>query len=121
MSKEKATKVKETKSTEIWSVPAYSNNKLVGHTKVTVFKETEDNLAAVRAALTLGDVIDINRQRFTDAKNNLRRGVSIMATLRQLAKADPNIAKVSTLLIKRAQGIALSAEEAEFVKTYLKA
>ena len=94
-------------------VPAYSNKELVGWTKVTVFKETEAGLTAAKAALTLSDVANINRQRVTDAKNNLRRGTSVMAALKQAAKANPILEQVIADLVKR-------AEEGKLDEAYLK-
>lgn len=103
MAKEKAKVVKETKSTQILSVPAYSDNNLVGWTQVTTFKETEDGLNKAKQDLTLQDVINVNRQRITDAKNNLRRGTSVMATLKNLAKSNPAIEQLIADLVKRAE------------------
>jgi len=103
MAKEKAKVVKETKSTQILSVPAYSDNNLVGWTQVTTFRETEEGLAAAKAALTLADLININRQRVTDAKNNLRRGTSVMAALKNLAKSNPKVESLIAEMVKRAE------------------
>ena len=103
MAKEKAIKVSETKSTELLKVPAYSDGKLVGWAQVTVFKLSDAGLAAAKAKLTQSDVADLNRQKVTDAKNNLRRGTSALANLRKLVKVHPEIESVIEVLLKRAQ------------------
>jgi len=105
MSKEKAVKVSETKSTELLKVPAYSEGKLTGWAQVTVFKLSEAGIAAAKTQLTQSDVADLNRQKITDAKNNLRRGTSMLAALRQLVKVNPDLEKiVSLLVVKAAEG-----------------
>ena len=103
MAKEKAIKVSETKSHELLRVPAYSNNALVGWTQVNVFKVNEAGLKAAKEALTLSHLNDLNRQIITDAKNNLRRGTSIMAALKQAAKVNPILEQVIADLVKRAE------------------
>jgi len=103
MSKEKAVKVSETKSTELLKVPAYSDSKLVGWTQVTVFKQNEAGLAAAKASLTQSNIADLNRQQITDAKNNLRRGTSVMATLKNLVKIDPKVGKLVDVILAKAE------------------
>jgi len=103
MAKEKAIKISETKTTELWRVPAYSDQKLVGWTKVTAFKPNEEGLTAAKQSLTLSDVADLNRQKVTDAKNNLRRGTSVVATLRNLVKVNPKVGKLVDVILKRAE------------------
>ena len=103
MAKEKAVKVSETKSTELLRVPAYSDQKLVGWAQVTVFKLSEAGLKAAKDSLTQSDVADLNRQKITDAKNNLRRGTSVIATLRQLAKVNPAVEKLIAVILKKAE------------------
>jgi len=103
MAKEKAIKISETKSTELLKVPAYSDGKLVGWAQVTVFKLSDAGLAAAKAKLTLSDVADLNRQKVTDAKNNLRRGTSIIATLRQLTKTNPKVEQLVEVILRKAE------------------
>ena len=45
----------------------------MGWSEVTVFQETEEGLQFARETINLTDVKDLNRQRITDTKNNLRR------------------------------------------------
>ena len=103
MAKEKAIKVSETKSTELLKVPAYSDSKLVGWAQVTVFKLSDAGLAAAKAKLTQSDVADLNRQKVTDAKNNLRRGTSIIATLRALTKTNPKVEQLVEVILRKAE------------------
>ena len=120
MAKEKARILKQTKTHVMSEVPAYSDGKLVGWAKVTTFQPNEAGLAAAKASLTLPDVGDLNRQKFTDAKNNLRRGTSDLATLRQVAKTNPEVDRAVKLLVKRAEGAALTPEEIKFMESLLK-
>ena len=103
MAKEKAVKISETKSTELLKVPAYSNSELVGWTQVNTFKLNEAGLAAAKASLTLANVADLNRQQITDAKNNLRRGTSVMAALKNLAKTNPKVDQVIATILAKAE------------------
>ena len=103
MTKEKAVRISETKSTVLLRVPAYSDGKLVGWTEVDTFKHSDAGLAKAKATLTLANVDDLNRQKVTDAKNNLRRGTSALANLRKLVKVHPEIESVIEVLLKRAQ------------------
>ena len=120
MAKEKAVKVSETKSTELLKVPAYSDGKLVGWTQVTVFKRNEAGLKKAKDTLTLSGLDNLNRQEFTDAKNNLRRGISALAALRRVAKVNPDVDKAAALLVKRAEGVALTPDELKFMEDLLK-
>jgi len=103
MSKEKARIVKQTKTNVMYEVPAYSDSKLVGWAKVTTFQPNEAGLAEAKRTLTLSDVGDLNRQKFTDAKNNLRRGTSALAALRQLSKTNPNVNVLIAVILKKAE------------------
>jgi len=103
MAKEKAIKVSETKSTELLKVPAYSDGKLVGWAQVTVFKLSDAGLAAAKAKLTQSDVADLNRQKVTDAKNNLRRGTSAIAALRALTKTNPKVEQLVEVILRKAE------------------
>ncbi len=103
MSKEKARIVKESKTGVTWEVPAYSDGKLVGWAKVTTYQTNEAGLAVARAQLTLGELEDLNRQKFTDAKNNLRRGTSALAALRALSKTNPKVESVIAGILKKAE------------------
>ena len=70
-----------------------------------MFKLSEAGIAAAKTQLTQSDVADLNRQKITDAKNNLRRGTSMLAALRQLVKVNPDLEKiVSLLVVKAAEG-----------------
>ena len=120
MTKEKVKVVKDGKSTRVLSVPAYTDSKLVGWVQVTVFKEDEAGLAAAKASLTLSDVVDLNRQKVTDAKNNLRRGTSVMATLRQLTKTNPAVAKIVELLASQAASGTFDPKMLETIEASLK-
>ena len=120
MAKEKVKVVKDGKSTRVLSVPAYTDSKLVGWVQVTVFKEDEAGLAAAKASLTLSDVVDLNRQKVTDAKNNLRRGTSVMATLRQLTKTNPAVAKIVELLASQAASGTFDPKMLETIEASLK-
>ena len=121
MAKEKAVKVKEGKSTVTLKVPAYTDSKLVGYANVTIFKEDDAGLAAAKASLTLSDVVDLNRQKVTDAKNNLRRGTSVMATLKQLTKSNPAVAKIVELLAAQAASGTFDPKALEAIEASLKA
>ncbi len=103
MSKEKARIVKENKTRVMYEVPAYSDSKLVGWVKVSVFQPNAEGLAAAKASLTLSDVGDLNRQKFTDAKNNLRRGTSALAALRALSKTNPKVENLVAVILKKAE------------------
>ena len=103
MTKEKAVRVSETKTTETFKVPAYSDSKLTGYCEVTVFKLSEAGLAAAKANLTLGHLANLNRQLFTDAKNNLRRGTSMIAALKQLTKTNPKVESLIKVILAKAQ------------------
>ena len=120
MAKEKVKVVKDGKSTRVLSVPAYTDSKLVGWAQVTVFKEDEAGLAAAKASLTLSDVVDLNRQKVTDAKNNLRRGTSVMATLKQLTKTNPAVAKIVELLASQAASGTFDPKMIESIEASLK-
>ena len=120
MSKEKVKVVKDGKSTRVLSVPAYTDSKLVGWAQVTVFKEDEAGLTAAKASLTLSDVVDLNRQKVTDAKNNLRRGTSVMATLKQLTKSNPAVAKIVELLASQAASGTFDPKMLETIEASLK-
>lgn len=101
MAKEKAVILKQTKSTKLLRVPAYSDDKLVGYGEVTVFKANDAGLEAARLSLTLSDLENLNRQRVTDVKNNVRRGRSIWAALKEAAKTNPGLAKDVEVLAKK--------------------
>jgi len=103
MSKEKARIVKQTKTNVMYEVPAYSDSKLVGWAKVTTFQPNEAGLAEAKRTLTLSDVGDLNRQKFTDAKNNLRRGTSALAALRQLSKTNPKVENLIAVILRKAE------------------
>ncbi len=103
MSKEKARIVKESKTKVMYEVPAYSDGKLVGWAKVSVFQPNAEGLAAAKASLTLSNLGDLNRQKFTDAKNNLRRGTSALAALRQLSKTNPKVESLISVILKKAE------------------
>ncbi len=103
MSKEKARIVKQTKTNVMYEVPAYSDGKLVGWAKVSVFQPNQAGLEAAKASLTPADVLDLNRQKFTDAKNNLRRGTSALAALRQLSKTNPKVEDLISIILKKAE------------------
>ena len=120
MAKEKVKVVKDGKSTRVLSVPAYTDSKLVGWAQVTVFKEDESGLTAAKASLTLSDVVDLNRQKVTDAKNNLRRGTSVMATLKQLTKTNPAVAKIVELLASQAASGTFDPKMIESIEASLK-
>ena len=120
MAKEKVKVVKDGKSTRVLSVPAYTDSKLVGWAQVTVFKEDEAGLAAAKASLTLSDVVDLNRQKVTDAKNNLRRGTSVMAALKQLTKTNPAVAKIVELLASQAASGTFDPKMIESIEASLK-
>lgn len=113
MSKEKARIIKQTKTHVMSEVPAYSDSKLVGWAKVTTFQPNEAGLAAAKQSLTLSELNDLNRQKFTDAKNILRRGTSVLAALRQVAKANPKVEELIKVILKR-------AESGELTDAYLK-
>ena len=120
MTKEKVKVVKDGKSTRVLSVPAYTDSKLVGWAQVTVFKEDEAGLTAAKASLTLSDVVDLNRQKVTDAKNNLRRGTSVMAALKGLVKANPAVAKIVELLAAQAASGTFDPKALEAIEASLK-
>jgi len=120
MAKEKAVKVKETKTHIVLKVPAYSDNKLTGYVQVDTFQENEAGLAAAKQSLTLADVIDLNRQKVTDAKNNLRRGTSVMASLKALAKVNPAVEKLIALMVNQAQSGKFDAKTLELIEAQLK-
>lgn len=103
MTKEKARVVKQTKSHVMLEVPAYSDGKLVGWAKVTTFQANEVGLAAAKESLTLAQLGDLNRQQVTDAKNNLRRGTSALAALRQLSKTNPKVESMIAGILKKAE------------------
>ena len=103
MTKEKARIIKQTKTNVMWEVPAYSDSKLVGWAKVTTFQANAAGLAAAKNILTLSDVEDLNRQKFTDAKNNLRRGTSALAALRAVAKVNPKVNELIAVILKKAE------------------
>jgi len=103
MSKEKAKVVKQTKTHVFLEVPAYSDDKLVGWAKATIFQLNAEGLKAAKASLTLSNVNDINRQELTDVKNNLRRGTSAIAELRKLSKENPVVEKLIEVILKKAQ------------------
>jgi len=115
MAKEKAVETSRTKSTITLSVPAYSDGKLVGHASVVVFQENEVGLAEAKKSLSLVDLANVNRQRVTDAKNNLRRGTSAIAALRAVAKANPAVEAAVKSLLKRAEEGTLTAEYLESI------
>ena len=102
MAKEKAKIIKETKALVVVETPAYSDGKLVGWAKATTFRVNEAGLAEAKRTLTLSQLADLNRQIITDVKNNLRRGTSILATLRQLVKVNPDLEKIVSLLVTKA-------------------
>lgn len=120
MSKEKARIIKQTKTNVMMEVPAYSEGKLVGFAKVTVYQANEEGLAAARQSLTLSQLGDLNRQKITDAQNNLRRGTSDLAALRQVAKVNPDVEQAVKLLVKRGEGGTLTPEELKFMEKLLK-
>lgn len=121
MAKEKARVVKDGKSTQVLSVPAYADSKLVGRANVTVFKENNEGLAAAKQSLTLSDLVNINRQRVTDVKNNLRRGTSMISALRQLTKVNPEVEKIVELLVKQAASGSFDAKTLETIEASLTA
>jgi len=103
--KEKNVVLKTTKTQVFLSVPAYKTDplRLVGHVKVTVWAETEEGLKAAREAYSMDSLKDSNRQKVTDAKNDLRRLGDFQeilakvkagtATLDELMKAIKNLTK----------------------------
>ena len=78
MEKQKAKVIKTGKLTETFEVYAYTGNtkkdnlKLSGTGQVVCFKEDEKLLDAIRKAITLDDIKDLNRQKKTDVLNGLR-------------------------------------------------
>lgn len=101
MSKEQLKEVRRTKTTRTLSVPAYSDNRLVGWGECLVFLTNEAGIKAARADLTKANVIDLNRQIITDCKNDVRRGRSLWTALKKAAQANPALAKEVELLAKK--------------------
>jgi hypothetical protein len=121
MAKEKDKIIKTTKTMVIMEHPTYSDDKLVGWAKSTLFRETQDGLSALRANLTMSHLKDINRQIKTDDKNNLRRGTSMFAALRQLAKSNPIVAQLLEVLLKEAQEGKVNANTLKEIESLVKA
>jgi hypothetical protein len=121
MTKEKDNILKTTKTNVIIEHPVYSDDKLVGWAKSTLFRETEEGLAALKATLTMSNLKDVNRQIKTDDKNNLRRGTSMFAALRQLAKSNPIVAQLLEVLLKEAQEGKVNAKTLESIESLVKA
>ena len=119
MAKEKAKIVKRGKGILIVEVPAYSGDNLVGKANVTIFEETEENLAHVKSVLTLNDVKDLNRQKITDGKNNLRRGTSVMAALKALTKANPKVERIVEMLATQAASGSFDAKALDSIEALL--
>ncbi len=101
MAKEKDKIVKTTKEYTIISHPVYSDEKLIGWTQSTLFRDTPEGLVAFTASVTKETMLMVNRQIKTDDKNNFRRGTSIFAALKALAKVNPTVAKIVELLAKQ--------------------
>ena len=103
MAKEKDKVVKTTKDSIVLEHPVYSDEKLLGWVKSTLFRDTPEGLALFKASVTKDTLLMVNRQIKTDDKNNFRRGTSVMAALKQLAKTNPTVNKIVELLVIQMQ------------------
>lgn len=122
--------VKETPTEFTLKVPAFTHEDRVvdGKTKsievfigwatTTLFKVNKEGLEALKAALTLEKVKDLNRQEITDVRNNLAREYKLKALEAKVmagtatptevskvfaakAKSNPELAKQAALLLKK--------------------
>ena len=122
MAKETKKVVKETKTSVIYEIPSYSDGKLVGWGQCEVFKENPEGLKEAKATLTEKDVVDLNRQRITDVKNNVRRFAEVDAILAKVkaGKATPaELVKVLNKLVKSNPSKELLAKVNELVASVL--
>lgn len=101
MPKEQPKLIKESKTHRTFDVPAYSDNVLTGWGQVTLFQENKEGLEAAKRALTLDNLKDLNRQKTTDVKNDVRRGRSLWTALKKAAQSNPDLAKEVELLAKK--------------------
>ena len=113
--KEQRHVVSETKTHFTLKVPAFTDKgkTFIGWAKVTMRKATEANLPAIKASLTLRDVIDLYRQKITDIRNNLARSFELKALKAKViaGKATPaEIAKVFAAEAKTNPELAKQAE-----------
>ena len=96
MKKKKNAVIKTKGMQELWEIHAYSgsvkNNdlKYLGSSTVWCYKETDEVLDLVRAALTVIDVALRNRQAKSDTRNALAAGTSDTAALKAMKSADPS-------------------------------
>lgn len=94
--------VSETKAQFIAGVPSYtaSGSRFVAQGNVNLFKVTKEGLAELKAKATLSDVIDLNRQRITDVKNDLRVLKSYEDTLKDYKAEEISLAQFVKALEK---------------------
>ena len=118
--KEQRHVVSETKTHFTLKVPAFTDKgkTFIGWAKITMFKVNEANLEAIKKALTLGNVVDLYRQKITDIRNNLARTFELKALLAKViagkatpaetakvfaaqAKTNPELAKQGEALLRK--------------------
>ena len=112
--------LKTTKDSVVIEHPVYSDDKLVGWAKSTLFRETPEGLTTFKNSITMESLKKVNRQIKTDDKNNLRRGTSVMAALRALAKVNPTVAQIVELLVTQAQSGKFDPKMLESIEVFLK-
>lgn len=107
--------VGENKTQFTLKVPAFTDKgkTFVGWTQIVLNKVNEAGLTAAKVSFKLSDLIDLNRQRITDARNNLARSYEIKALIAKVkaGKGTPaEIARVFSTLAKTNPQLAKAAE-----------
>jgi hypothetical protein len=107
--------IKETPTHFTVKVAAFTDKgkTFVGWSQVVVVKVNEAGLKAAREALTLSDIIDLNRQKITDVRNNIARLGDIQKAVAKVreGKATPEEFKaVMAVGLKGGLGEAIQTE-----------
>lgn len=104
MDKKEPIRLREDESSTLWLIPVYLKGKFVDYTECRQFKTTPENLELVRAAITISNIISLNRQIKTDVLNEARRSTSISAKLRSLSEEERSLISSEYFKALEAQG-----------------
>jgi len=114
--KEQRHVIKETKTSFTLRVPAFTKNGalFIGWSNLTLNKVNEEGIAEAKANFSQRDLIDLNRQKITDVRNNLARTYKLKALIAKVkaGKGTPaEVAKVFAALAKSNPELVKAAEK----------
>ena len=115
--KEQRHVVKEDKTTFTLKVPAFTDRgkTFIGWAQIRLVKVNKEGLNALRPALTLGNVKDLNRQIITDVRNNLARSFELKALLAKVVAGKATPAEIAKVFSAQAKVDPKMAKEAEAI------